>query len=175
MPASVIIRDATAGDAIAVAAIYAPHVLSGTATFETVAPSAGEMRARIAACQTGSGAWLVAEAGGAVIGYAYCSQFRDRPAYRHTAEASIYVAANAHRRGIGRQLMAALIDAAIARGFRQLIAVIGDSANAASIGLHTTSGFRHAGLLSRVGRKFGRWLDVVYMQRGIGAGETPPE
>ena len=169
---AVILRDATAADAIAVAAIYAPHVLGGTGTFETVPPSAGEMRARIAACQSGGGAWLVAEAGGAVVGYAYCSQFRDRPAYRHTAECSVYVSGTLHRRGIGRLLLGGLIDAAVARGFRQLIAVIGDSGNAASVGLHAATGFRHAGQLSRVGRKFGRWLDVVYMQRGIGAGES---
>ncbi len=164
------IRPAEAADATAIAAIYAPHVLGGTATFETVAPTAGEMRARVAAVQDGGGVWLVLEVNDAVVGYAYAVQFRDRPAYRHTAETTVYLARPALRQGHGRALMLALIDAAVARGFRQLVAVIGDSGNAASIGLHAALGFRHAGQLTRVGRKFGRWLDVVYMQRGIGSG-----
>ena len=169
-----LIRDATPADAVAVAAIYAPQVLQGTATFEMVAPTAGEMRARMAAVQDGGGVWLVLEIADSVVGYAYCRQFHDRPGYRYAAESTVYLASALHRRGHGRALLDALIEAAIAKGFRQLIAVIGDSANAASIGLHSAVGFRHVGTMTRIGRKFGRWFDVVYMQCGIGAGAEQP-
>ena len=161
------IRAATAADAAAIAAIYAPEVLTGTATFEIDPPDAAEMAARIARVTAAGWPWLVKERDGIIAGYAAAAQFRDRPAYARTAENSVYVAATAQRRGVGAALLAALCDAASAAGFRQMIAVIGDSANTASIGLHRAAGFREAGRLTDVGWKFGRWLDVVYMQRGL--------
>ena len=161
------IRAATLADAPAVAAIYAPEVLHGTASFETVPPTGPDMAARMAKVQDAGWPWLVAETGNGIAGYAYASQFRDRPAYRHTCENSVYVAAGARGCGTGRALLEALVDAARAAGFRQMIAVISDSGNAASIGLHRACGFRDAGRLEAVGLKFGRWLDVVTMQRAI--------
>lgn len=161
------IRPATPGDAAAIAAIYAPEVLTGTATFEHDPPDAAEMAGRIARVAAHHWPWLVAETAGHITGYAYAAQFRDRPAYAHTCETSVYVAAAAHRTGVGRALMAALATAAAAAGFRELVAVIGDSANAASIGLHRACGFTEVGRLSNVGTKFGRRLDVVYMQRSL--------
>jgi phosphinothricin acetyltransferase len=163
-----VIRPARLGDAAAIAAVYAPHVLTGTASFETEAPSAAEMAARMARVAGHGWPWLVWEAGGAVLGYAYASQFRDRPAYRATCENSIYVAAGCERRGIGRALLLALVDAARGCGFGQMIAVIGDAAgNHGSTGLHRACGFVDAGRLVAVGNKFGRWLDVAYMQRTL--------
>ncbi len=162
-----IIRAATAADVAAMAAIYGPEVLGGTASFETEAPGAAEMAARLARVTAAGWPWLVAEADGAVLGYAYAAQFRDRPAYAATCENSVYVAASAQGRGIGSALLAALVEAARAAGFREMIAVIGDSGNAASRRLHAAGGFRDAGLLTNVGHKFGRWLDVVYMQRTL--------
>jgi len=160
------IRDAVPGDAAACAAIYAPHVLTGTASFEVEPPSSAEMAARLAKIRDSGWPWLVVEADGAVAGFAYVCQFRDRAAYAHTGETSIYLAVEAQRRGLGGQLLDALIVAAAARGCRQLIAVIGDAA-AASVGLHASRGFVHAGVLRGVGHKFERWLDVVYMQRSL--------
>ncbi len=165
-----IVRDARPADAAAIAAIYAHHVLHGTATFETVPPDAAEIAARLAKVQDAGLAWLVAEAGGVLLGYASFGRFRDRPAYRFTCESSVYLRDDARGRGIGRALMTALIDRAEAAGFRQMIAVAGDSANAASIGLHRALGFREAGTMRNVGRKFGRWLDTVYLQRTLGDG-----
>lgn len=163
-----IIRPATAADAAAIAAIYAPEVLSGTASFETDAPSVSEMATRLARVSGAGWPWLVAEADGAILGYAYAAQFRDRAAYAHTCENSVYVAATAHRRGVGRALLLALADAARATGFREMIAVIGDGAgNIASRRLHAACGFVDAGLLRNVGLKFGRWLDVAYMQKTL--------
>ena len=162
------IRPATPADAAAIAAIYAPEVLHGTATFEYDAPDAPEMAARIARIVAADWPWLVAERGGAIIGYAYAAQFRDRPAYARTCENSVYVAAGQHRGGTGRALLTALCTAAHEAGFLQMIAVIGDGGNnAASIGLHAACGFHEAGRLAAVGWKFGRWLDVVYMQRSL--------
>jgi phosphinothricin acetyltransferase len=163
-----VIRVATPDDAAAIAALYAPHVLTGTASFETEPPDATEMAARLARVQAKGWPWLVWDAGGHLLGYAYASQFRDRAAYRATCENSIYVAADAARQGVGRALLAALCDAARAAGFREMIAVIGDgSGNHASTGLHRACGFADAGKLTNVGQKFGRWLDVVYMQRSL--------
>ena len=143
-------------------------MLTGTASFETEAPTAAEMAARMARVIENGWPWLVWDADGAILGYAYASQFRDRPAYRATCENSIYVAAGAHRRGVGRQLLMALIEAARASGFGQMIAVIGDGGgNHASVGLHRACGFVDAGRLVAVGNKFGRWLDVAYMQRTL--------
>lgn len=162
------IRAAVPGDAAAIAAVYAPHVLTGTASFETEAPDAAEMGARLGRVLDKGWPWLVWEQDGLILGYAYASQFRDRPAYRATCENSIYVAQGAARRGVGRGLLLALIEAARGRGFREMVAVIGDGGgNAASVGLHGACGFVEAGRLLRVGNKFGRWLDVVYMQRGL--------
>ena len=163
-----LIRAATLADAGAIAAIYAPQVLHGTASFETVAPTAAEMAARMARVITAGWPWLVAEADDAIIGYAYAAQFRDRPAYAATCENSVYVAADAHRRGAGKALLQALVDAARAAGFREIIAVIGDgSGNIASRRLHAACGFHDVGVLTNVGNKFGRWLDVAYMQRAL--------
>jgi L-amino acid N-acyltransferase YncA len=163
-----VIRDAVPADAEACAAIYAPHVLTGTATFEIEPPAAAAMAVRIAAVQASGWPWLVATSGDEVIGYASACQFRDRAAYRHTGETSIYLHPDRLRQGIGGQLLEALVARAAARGARQLVAVIGDSANLASIGLHGRHGFERVGLLRDVGFKFGRWLDVVYMQRSLG-------
>lgn len=163
-----IIRAATRGDAAAIAAIYAPQVLTGTASFETEAPTVAEMAARIEKVVNAGWPWLIAEADGAILGYAYAVQFRDRAAYTQTCENSVYVAATAHRRGVGSALLAALADAARSAGFREMIAVIGDgSGNIASRCLHAACGFRDVGLLTNVGRKFGRWLDVAYMQKTL--------
>ncbi len=160
-------RAASLADAAACAEIYRPHVLHGSATFETEPPDAAEMQRRLARCLDAGWPWLVAERGGEVVGYAYCTQFRDRAAYRHTAENSIYVKVGLEGQGIGRLLLAALLPAAKASGFGQIIAVIGDSGNAGSIGLHGALGFHMVGTLTNVGLKRGRWLDVVYMQLEI--------
>ena len=162
------IRRATPADAAAIAAIYAPQVLTGTASFETEAPDAAEMAARLARVQGKGWPWLVWDAGDRLLGYAYASQFRDRPAYAHTAENSVYVAASARGRGIGLALLEALFTAARAAGFEQMIAVVGDAAgNTASLALHTRAGFRPVGRLEGVGCKFGRLLDVAYLQRSL--------
>lgn len=161
------IRPAAPDDAAALAAIYAPHVLDGTATFETEPPDAAEMGARLARVRQAGWPWFVAEVAGEIAGYAYLTQFRDRAAYRHSGETSIYLDARFHRQGVGRALMEALVEAARGADFRQLFAVIGDSGNAASIGLHAALGFERAGLLRAAGFKFGRWLDVVYMQKSL--------
>ncbi|WP_199553644.1 GNAT family N-acetyltransferase [Sandaracinobacteroides hominis] len=158
------VRAASRADAAACAEIYRPHVEHGTATFETEAPDVGEMEARIGRCLERGWPWLVAERDGEMIGYAYCTQFRDRAAYRHTAENSVYVRSELAGQGVGRLLMQALLPEARASGFQQLIAVIGDSGNAGSIGLHRAFGFRDAGVMTEVGCKFGRWIDVVFMQ-----------
>lgn len=163
-----VIRVATLEDAAAIAGIYAPHVLTGTASFETEPPDVAEMTARMARILGKGWPWLVWEEGGDILGYAYAAQFRDRAAYRHTCENSIYVAQGAARRGIGAALLTALCDAARAAGFAEMIAVIGDGGgNLASIGLHRAAGFDDAGRLRNVGLKFGRLLDVAYMQKSL--------
>jgi L-amino acid N-acyltransferase YncA len=163
-----ILRTALPADADAIAAIYAPEVRCGTASFETEAPDAAEMAARLHRVLAAGWPWIVAEIDGATIGYAYAAQFRDRPAYARTCENSIYVAAGAHRRGVGAALLNYLCSAAAAVDFREMIAVIGDgSGNIASRRLHAACGFHDAGLLRNVGFKFGRWLDVAYMQKTL--------
>ncbi|MCX8135357.1 MAG: GNAT family N-acetyltransferase [Roseococcus sp.] len=166
-----IIRDATPADIPAITAIYAHHVLHGTGTFEETPPSEEEMAARMAKVQGAGHAWLVAEQEGRVAGYGYYAPFRERSAYRFTAEDSIYVRDDVRGMGVGKALVQALLARAEAAGMRQMIAVIGDSENVGSIGLHASLGFRQVGVMKAVGLKFGRWLDVVTMQRALGEGE----
>jgi L-amino acid N-acyltransferase YncA len=166
-----IFRDATAADLPAMAAIYAHHVLHGTGTFEEVPPDEAEMANRLARVQGHGWAWLVAEDGGEVKGYAYYAALRDRSAYRFSAEDSIYVRDDVRGQGVGKALVAALLQRAEAAGFRQMYAVVGDSENVGSIGLHLSLGFRQVGLLRAAGLKFGRWVDVVYLQRSLGEGD----
>lgn len=167
-----IIRDAGQDDLPAITAIYAHHVLHGTGTFEEVPPDEAEMASRLASVQDRGWAWLVAEAGveegGGIIGFAYYAQLRDRSAFRHAAEDSIYVRNDVRGQGVGKALVAALLERAAEAGFRQMFALIGDSDNVGSIGLHVSLGFRQAGVLKSAGLKFGRWIDLVFMQRGIG-------
>lgn len=166
------IRPATPADADAIAAIYAQHVLTGTATFEEVPPDAAEMARRQAAI-TGLGLpYLVAELDGRLLGYAYAGRFHGRSAYRFTLEDSIYLAPDAAGRGLGRALLTRLLADSTAAGARQMIAIIGGSDNAASIGLHRALGFRDVGVMRAVGLKFGRWHDTVQMQLPLGAGDT---
>jgi phosphinothricin acetyltransferase len=160
------IRPAAPADAPAIATIYAHHVLHGTATFDTKPPPPAFWTDKIETLATRNWPFLVAEVDGDVVGYAYVTQFRDRAAYVRTCEDSIYVRADSHGRGIGSALMAALCEAAIASGFHEMIAVIGGG-EPASVALHTKAGFRHAGRMERVGEKFGRLLDTVYMQRTL--------
>ncbi|HSV20986.1 MAG TPA: GNAT family N-acetyltransferase [Casimicrobiaceae bacterium] len=164
------LRAATRDDAPALAAIYGAHVASGTGSFELTPPDAADMRRRFVAITDEGYPWLVACERGDVVGYAYAAAYRPRPAYRYTVEDSVYLASAAQRRGIGRALLDRLIDICTARGDRQMVAVIGDAANTASIALHARAGFADAGRLRDVGRKFDRWLDVVLMQRALGSG-----
>lgn len=166
------IRDFTPDDLEATARIYARHVLHGTATFEEVPPSIEEMMARYRKIRALGLPWLTGDVDGAVVGYAYADRFRDRSAYRFTLENSVYIDPAHHRRGVGRALMRELIARCEALGYRQMIAVIGDSANLASVGLHRAVGFTDAGVYKTVGVKFGRWLDTVQMQRTLGEGAT---
>ena len=169
------IRAARGDDATAIAAIYAYHVANGTASFDTVPRSEADTAAKIVECSSSGWPFLVAEANGELVGYAYATQFRDRPAYRATCENSIYVHPSWVGRGVGSQLLGALVEAATAAGFRQMIAVIG-GAEPASVAVHAKAGFVETGRMRSVGRKFGRWLDTLYMQRALGAGDTaPPE
>jgi phosphinothricin acetyltransferase len=165
------IRDAQPEDAPAIAAIYAHHVLHGTGTFEEEPPGAEEIAVRMDRIRAVGHAWLVAEEDGQVLGYGYFTAFHPRSAYRYTAEDSIYVRDDVRGQGVGKALVAELLTRAEEAGFRQMIAVIGDSENVGSIGLHVSLGFRQAGILRSAGLKFGRWLDVVYMQKALGEGE----
>jgi L-amino acid N-acyltransferase YncA len=165
-----IIRPATAADIPAITTIYAHAVTYGTATFESEPPSEPEMATRFRALADGGFPYLVAASDDEVLGYAYAGPYRTRIAYRYSLENSIYVAPDHHRHGIGRTLLDELISQAGAHGFRQMIAVIGDSRQVASITLHRAAGFNLVGTLSAVGFKFGRWLDTVLMQRSLGPG-----
>lgn len=164
------IRPADVADLPVVTDVYADAVRFGTATFELVPPDLAEMTRRFQALRDGGFPYFVAVLDGGVIGYAYAGAYRPRPAYRFTVENSVYLRPATHRRGIGRQLLERLMAECEARGFRQMIAVIGDSANAASIGVHAACGFRMIGTHPHVGLKFGRWLDTVMMQRALGEG-----
>jgi L-amino acid N-acyltransferase YncA len=166
------IRPSRDEDVSAIAAIYAHHVLHGTGTFETEPPTEADMAGRRADVLSKNLPYLVAERDGEVLGFAYCNWFKPRPAYRYSAEDSIYLADAARGQGLGARLLAALSEAAEAGGVRKLIAVIGDSANAGSIGVHRTQGFTHVGVLKDCGWKFGRWCDVVLMEKVLGAGST---
>jgi L-amino acid N-acyltransferase YncA len=164
------IRPAGPDDLAAVTRIYAEAVRHGTASFEIDPPDQDEMARRFAELGRGGFPYLVAEGAGSIAGYAYAGPYRARPAYRFTVEDSIYVATGSQRRGIGRALLDRLILEAETRGFRQMIAVIGDSHQPASIALHAAAGFRIIGTLASVGFKFDRWLDCVLMQRALGQG-----
>jgi L-amino acid N-acyltransferase YncA len=164
------IRPAAAADLPAVTEIYEHAVLYGTATFELIPPDLAEMTRRFGVLMDGGFPYFVAALEGQVIGYAYAGAYRPRPAYRFTVENSVYLQPAIHRRGIGLQLLQRLIVESEARGYRQMIAVIGDSANAGSIGVHTKCGFQMIGTHPHVGFKFGRWLDTVMMQRALGEG-----
>jgi len=164
------IRPATQTDLPAITAIYRQAVLEGTATFELIPPDLDEMTRRYETLASGGFPYLVAVLEDRVIGYAYAGPYRPRPAYRFTVENSVYLAPASHRRGIGAALLQQLLAESEARGYRQMIAVIGDSANAGSIGVHRKCGFQMIGTHANVGFKFGRWLDTVMMQRALGAG-----
>ena len=172
--ATPLLRAAAAGDIPATQAIYAHHVLRGLASFEEAPPSIEEMRGRFEAISAGGFPYLVAETNGAIGGFGYCSLYRTRSAYRYTLEDSIYVRHDMHGRGIGKALLGALIDRCTALGYRQLVAVVGDSAHAPSIRLHERAGFVRVGTLRSVGFKFGRWVDSVFLQRPLGPGDGPP-
>ena len=167
------IRASRDEDVAAITAIYRHHVLHGTGTFEIDPPSAADMAQRRADVLAKGLPYLVAENDqGDILGYAYCNWFKPRPAYRFSAEDSIYVSNNARGQGVGRQLLDALCVAAEQAGVRRMLAVIGDSANAGSIGVHSAAGFSPAGMLRSAGWKFGKWLDIVLMDKPIGAGDT---
>ncbi len=172
---SVLIRPVTPSDIAAITRIYAHAVNFGTASFELEPPDEAEMNRRMVALLEGGFPYLAAEADGRLVGYAYAGPYRPRRAYRFSVEDSIYVDPNVHRRGVGRALLHRLIEESERRGFRQMVAVIGDSAQTASIELHRALGFRMIGAVENVGFKFGRWLDTVLMQRALGPGaSTPP-
>ncbi|MFL5298412.1 MAG: GNAT family N-acetyltransferase [Phenylobacterium sp.] len=166
------VRPATAEDADALAAIYGDAVLNGFGTFEEIAPSPADMDGRRRAVQDMGLPYLVAEDGGQVLGFAYAGPFRPRAAYRYTLEDSVYVAPEAKGKGVGRTVLTAVIEACEALGVRQLMAVIGDSGNAGSIGLHTALGFERTGVGHSVGFKHGRWVDIVHMQKPLNGGDA---
>lgn len=171
-----IIRDALERDAEALAAIYSHHVLHGFGTFEEVPPTPVEMAARRAAVVERGLPYLVAETDGRVLGFAYAGPFRPRAAYRYTVEDSVYVAPDATGRGVGKAVLEAVLTTCGALGLRQVVAVIGDSDNAASIGLHRSLGFQHAGVGKGLGYKHGRWVDTVWMQKPLNGGTgTEPD
>lgn len=171
-----IIRKATASDAEAVSAIYGHHVLHGFGTFETVPPDAAWWVAKLRDIHAHDLPFFVAERGAQVLGYAYAGPFRPRPGYRYTVEDSVYVAPDLAGQGVGRAVLSAVVAACEARGIRQIVAVIGDSGNAASIGLHTALGFERSGVGRSFGFKHGRWVDIVWMQKALNGGDIcPPE
>jgi len=170
----ILVRDSREDDMAAVEAIYAHHVRHGLASFEEVPPPLAELKRRREEILARGLPYLVAvdAASGALLGYAYASPYRTRSAYRYTVEDSVYVAPEFPGRGIGRKLLAELVARCADAGYRQMVAVIGDSGNAGSIGLHAAVGFERVGLLPAVGFKLGRWVDSVMMQRPLGPGRT---
>ena len=168
------IRPSRESDVPEITAIYAHHVLNATGTFETSPPSQDEMATRRADVLSKGLPHLVMEDESRVVGFAYCQSFKPRPAYRFSAEDSIYMHKDAAGKGLGKQLLAELLKQAEAAGLRRLIAVIGDSGNAGSIGVHRALGFAHAGTVKSCGWKFDRWLDIVMMEKAIGEGDTTP-
>lgn len=172
------IRPATSADVPDIQSIYAHHVLNGAGTFEEVPPSVEEVHRRFDAIVKHGWSYLVASDETGVLGYAYFAQLRERSAYRYTAEDSIYIRDDVRGQGVGKLLVAQLLEEATEQGFRQMIAVIGDSDNVGSIGMHASLGFQRTGLLRATGLKFGRWVDTVYMQRALGRGDhdipSPP-
>ena len=170
-----LIRPATASDAPALAAIYGHHVLHGAGTFEEHPPGAEDMAGRVAAVQARGLPYLVAELEGHIAAFAYAGPFRLRSAYRYTVEDSVYVAPEHQGKGLGKLVLGRVIEACEDLGLRQMLAVIGDSGNAGSIGVHRALGFAHSGVMQGVGFKAGRWLDVVIMQLAlnVGAGRAP--
>lgn len=175
---ALLIRPSTSADLPAITAIYAEAVLNGTGTFELDPPDQAEMARRRDDVLSKGLPWLVAEApgpaGNQVLGYAYANHFRPRRAYRFCLEDSIYLHPDARGRGVGRLLLTELVGRCEAAGARQMLAVIGDAANAGSIGVHAALGFEHTGVLKAAGWKFDRWLDVVLMQRALGSGDSTP-
>ena len=169
-----LVRPAAAQDLPAIHSIYGYHVLHGLASFEEIAPPLEEMRRRYEDVTGGGLPYLVAEEAGEVLGYGYCTLYRTRSAYRYTLEDSIYVKQGSQRKGIGKALLAELIARCTALNYRQIVAVIGDSANAASIAVHASLGFVRAGNLRSTGYKFDRWVDSVLMQLPIGGGDMSP-
>lgn len=168
------VRESQESDLPAVQAIYAHHVRHGRGSFELEPPDLAEMTARRRAVVERHLPYLIAELEGSVGGYAYAGPYRPRPAYRFSLEVSVYVSPERQRLGLGRLLLGSLIERCEALGYRQLVAVIGDSGNHPSIALHESLGFRHVGTLSSVGWKHGRWLDTVLLQRGLGRADTAP-
>jgi phosphinothricin acetyltransferase len=172
----VIIEPVRPADLPEIQAIYAHHVLHGTGTFEELPPSVEEMQLRFAAGQTAGHDWLAARDATGVLGYGYYGPFRQRSAYAWTVEDSVYVRDDVRGQGVGRAIVTELLRMAEAKGFRQMLALIGDSDNIGSIGMHASLGFQRTGVMRACGVKFGRWLDVVIMQRGMGEGDqTVPE
>lgn len=174
MTDDVLIRPAMPADLPDIQRIYGHHVTTGFASFEEIAPDLPEMTRRYTTLVEAGFPYLAAELGGRVVGYTYCGPYRPRPAYRYSVENSVYLAPEAARKGIGRMLLSALIERATALGKRQMVAVIGDSANQGSIGLHTAMGFRMVGVIEGAGFKHSRWVDSVLMQRALGPGLTAP-
>jgi phosphinothricin acetyltransferase len=173
---SVVIRASIDADLPAITEIYGWNVLNGFGTFEEVPPDQAEMARRRQAFLDRGLPYLVAELDGAVVGYCYAGPFRLRAAYRYTVEDSVYVSPKAVGKGVGKALLVELISQCEALGLRQMCAVIGDSGNTASIGLHAAMGFTKQGVFPNMGHKFGRWLDLVWMQRPLnGGGDTPPD
>ena len=172
--AAALLRAAAPEDVPAIHAIYRHHVLHGLASFEETPPAPDEIERRYVAVRARGLPWLVAADGEEIAGYAYCAPYRERSAYRFSLEDSVYVRDGRQGRGIGKALLARLIAESEALGYRQLVAVIGDSANLGSIALHARLGFGHAGTLRSVGYKFGRWVDSVFMQRPLGLGDRSP-
>ena len=166
------IRAATERDLPEIQSIYAYHVLHGTGTFEEEPPSVEKIAERFSKVVTHGWSWLVATDATGVLGFAYYTQFRDRSAYRYCAEDSVYVREDVRGQGVGKALVARLLEDAAASGMRQMIAVIGDSENTGSIGVHASLGFQMVGTLRAAGIKFGRWVDVVSMQRPLGQGDA---